>query len=312
MAATLADRSPLQRRPHVGGVRRACWSQWTWTCPKRTWASRHPSKHSSSDAGAAPAPSASSTARARLSSARVCASAAKISVLPRFLAASDANGVPRRATIAIALVLALACALPFSELVSISMLFYGATTAFEFAALVILRHSEPHTPRPFKVPLGPHALLLTCLPPLFLCMLLVLLASRSSMIFFACTTAASTATYFCSHGMTAKSASLIWRPQPATNACLHGAPVRLRQQPTATPSTSRPRYLFRQPTGGYGKVRTVEEQLEGVELASTLEQAAGTAVTSAAEQPQGGGGQGNARGSGRARGVGGAGRGMQP
>ena len=175
------------------------------------------------------------------------------------------------------------------------MLFYGVTTAFEFLALVVLRHAEPRTPRPFKVPLGPHALLLTCLPPLFLCVLLVCLASHASSMFFFATTAISTATYFVAHGFSCKAVSAIWQPQPAVSACLYGVtvpPVRLRQQPRAQGGGAQ--YLFRQtPSGiGYGKVRTAEEPAEGVELAHALEQGVAAATAGAVPAPGRGGGRG--------------------
>ena len=52
--------------------------------------------------------------------ARVAVSAARLHVLPVCLSRLDEKGLPRRATLAIALVLAFACALPFSELVCIA------------------------------------------------------------------------------------------------------------------------------------------------------------------------------------------------
>ena len=58
--------------------------------------------------------------------ARVAASSARLYVLPPALGKLERkDGMPRRATLAISCLLAIACALPFSELVSISMLFYG-------------------------------------------------------------------------------------------------------------------------------------------------------------------------------------------
>ena len=116
--------------------------------------------------------------------ARVCVSAARIKVLPSCLAKLDDRGLPRRATLAISVVLAFACALPFSELVSISMLFYGVTTAIEFLALVKLRYSEAQTPRPFRIPIGRWWLPLACAPPILLCMLLVALAPVEAWVAF--------------------------------------------------------------------------------------------------------------------------------
>jgi len=121
-------------------------------------------------------------------SARVAVSAARLHVLPSSLAAvHQQSGTPRRATLAISLVLAVACALPFSQLVSISMLFYGATTFTEFLALIVLREREPLTPRPFRVPLSNTPLLLACIPPMGLCLLLVCLAPPEAWVLFVLT-----------------------------------------------------------------------------------------------------------------------------
>ena len=92
--------------------------------------------------------------------ARVAASSARLSVLPAFLAVEDAHGVPRRATLAISALLAGACALPFAQLVSISMLFYGATTAFEFSSRswpsgTLRRPRRARTASPSQTPSSP-------------------------------------------------------------------------------------------------------------------------------------------------------------
>jgi len=118
-------------------------------------------------------------------SARVAVSAAKLHILPSALArVHEGSGTPRIATCCLAVVLALACALPFSKLVSISMLFYGATTFMEFLALIRLRHLEPLTRRPYRVPLERGWLVAMCLPPMSLCILLVCLAPWEAWLLF--------------------------------------------------------------------------------------------------------------------------------
>ena len=125
-------------------------------------------------------------------SARVAVSAARLRVLPMALSSvHEPSGTPRRATVAIALVLAVASALPFSQLVSISMLFYGATTLAEFLALLALRASEPATPRPFRIPLDRPMLLLACAPAMLLCVLLISLAPYEAWLLFGLTCAYS-------------------------------------------------------------------------------------------------------------------------
>ena len=133
-------------------------------------------------------------------SARVAVSAARLGILPSCLGAvHEPSGTPRRATVAISGVLLFACALPFSQLVAISMLFYGATTLFEFLALLQLRRTEPITRRPFRVPLPTPLLALACVPSILLCVLLILLAPWEAWILFGATTVAAVATY-CARG----------------------------------------------------------------------------------------------------------------
>lgn len=127
-------------------------------------------------------------------SARVAVSAAKLRILPASLAqVHEQSGTPRKATVTLSLFLAVACALPFSQLVSISMLFYGATTFFEFLALLKLRRIEPHTPRPFSVGLSFPMLVLCCLPPMALCLLLICLAPWEAWALFGASTVAGVA-----------------------------------------------------------------------------------------------------------------------
>ena len=127
-------------------------------------------------------------------STRVAVSAAKLRILPASLAkVHEPSGTPRRATAALSLLLAGACALPFSQLVSISMLFYGATTLFEFLALLKLRRSEALTPRPFRIALSLPLLTLCCMPPMALCVLLIFLAPWEAWALFGAATCAGVA-----------------------------------------------------------------------------------------------------------------------
>ena len=110
--------------------------------------------------------------------------------------------------------LTVACALPFSELVSISMLFYGATTLMEFLALLRLRKLEPLTPRPFRVPCGYSPLLLACVPPIFLCILLICLAPVEAWLFFSFATSLGVLSYTCRVRPTLR-LLFSWRPELA-------------------------------------------------------------------------------------------------
>lgn len=140
--------------------------------------------------------------------ARIVVSAGEIGVLPHALSRIDeASGAPVRATIALSLGLLLVLSLPFSQLVEFSMLFYGATTALEFLALVRLRSLEPHTPRPYRLPLTDGwALGLFCAPPLALCVLLIVVAERVSLLIFAATIALAAIAH-CARGKMAAAAA---------------------------------------------------------------------------------------------------------
>lgn len=228
--------------------------------------------------------------------ARVTVSSARLRVVPPCLATLDERGLPRRATIVLALVLAFACALPFAELISISMLFYGATTAFEFAALLVLRRSEPDTPRPFRIPVTRQWLPVAAAPPVMLCLLLICLAPREAWVIFILSIAVGLGTFFLAHGCTMKAAEACWKPHLAADAAFDlgderdashpqgvvaptGGSGRAgsgngsgRAQREGRSSAGRassasagvvPRFLFQgsgQSSGGYGKLRTVERR----------------------------------------------------
>ena len=196
--------------------------------------------------------------------ARVTASAAKLRVVPTMLAKTDKKGLPRRATITISVVLAFACALPFSELVSISMLFYGATTAFEFSAMLVLRHAEPDTPRPYRIPLDRRCLALAYTPPLLLCLLLIALAPLAAWVLFILSVALGLGTYYVAHGCSLHAARGCYRPQPA-HAALCGAGVLSPRTPKQAHAQKSPSFLFKSSGGrgggsggGYGQLRTNE------------------------------------------------------
>ena len=128
--------------------------------------------------------------------ARFAVSAAKLGVLPRALASvHPSSGVPRTATVVISLVLAMAIVLPFAELVEIAMLFYGACTLLLFLALIALRRTEPHTPRPYRVPLGDVGLAVAFTPAMLMCLLLIYLAPRGAWLLFAMSVALGCGTY---------------------------------------------------------------------------------------------------------------------
>ena len=89
----------------------------------------------------------------------------------------------------------MAIVLPFAELVEIAMLFYGACTLLLFLALIALRRTEPHTPRPYRVPLGDVGLAVAFTPAMLMCLLLIYLAPRGAWLLFAMSVALGCGTY---------------------------------------------------------------------------------------------------------------------
>ncbi len=75
-------------------------------------------------------------------------------LLPRVLARRNAARVPWVALLACAVLWALALNLTFERLISIDVLLWGMSLLLEFAALIVLRRSEPALFRPFRVPGG--------------------------------------------------------------------------------------------------------------------------------------------------------------
>jgi amino acid transporter len=67
-------------------------------------------------------------------------------------------GTPWLSIIASSVVVSVLVIFTFSDLVVMDIILYGAGLALEFLALIILRHREPHRPRPFRIPLGKKAL----------------------------------------------------------------------------------------------------------------------------------------------------------
>jgi len=162
-------------------------------------------------------------------SARVAVSAAKLRVLPASVAKVHAeSGVPRVATVLLSTVLAIACTLPFSQLVSISMLFYGATTLIEVLALLALRVWEPLMPRPFRIPLRASPLALFYVGPMLLSVVLALLAPPEAWLLFLVSSAAACVAHARSSGATLSSAARAcaggpgwwWRWRPAARYLL--------------------------------------------------------------------------------------------
>jgi amino acid transporter len=100
-----------------------------------------------------------------LSYARVPYALAKDGLLPRFLARVTSTGVPWVSVLVCAAAWALALRLSFERLISIDLVLYGASLLLEFVALVVLRVREPGLVRPFRIPGGLTAAVLSGVGP---------------------------------------------------------------------------------------------------------------------------------------------------
>ncbi|PYX57349.1 MAG: amino acid transporter [Acidobacteria bacterium] len=75
---------------------------------------------------------------------------------------------PWVAIVACAIGWALCLGLGFARLVTLDILLYGFSLMLEFAALAVLRFSEPNLPRPFRVPGGLFGAIAVGIPPMLL------------------------------------------------------------------------------------------------------------------------------------------------
>ena len=105
-----------------------------------------------------------------LAYSRIPLSVAQDRLLPRWLAVTDARGVPVRSILLASSLYSIIALLPFGELISADVLLYAIALALEFAALIRLRRSEPTLRGSFRVPVGQVGLI-----ALALCPMLVLL-----------------------------------------------------------------------------------------------------------------------------------------
>lgn len=67
-------------------------------------------------------------------------------------------GTPVTSILICSVVVSIMIVLSFAELLIMDVIIYGAALSLEFVALVVLRHREPHAPRPFRIPLPTKAL----------------------------------------------------------------------------------------------------------------------------------------------------------
>lgn len=76
-------------------------------------------------------------------------------LLPRVFTRRLKNGSPWVAVLACGLCWALALGFTFERLITIDIALWGLSLILEFLALIVLRHTEPSLPRPFRIP-GPN------------------------------------------------------------------------------------------------------------------------------------------------------------
>lgn len=90
-----------------------------------------------------------------LSYTRLPHALAEDGLLPRVFTRKLQNGSPWVAVLACGLCWALALGFSFERLITIDIALWGLSLILEFLALIVLRHTEPSLPRPFRIP-GPN------------------------------------------------------------------------------------------------------------------------------------------------------------
>jgi amino acid transporter len=105
-----------------------------------------------------------------MSYARVPYALATDGLLPKFLTRTTQPSatrapVPWASVLVCAVAWALALRLSFERLISIDLVLYGASLLLEFVALVVLRLREPSLARPFRIPGGLPAAVLSGVGP---------------------------------------------------------------------------------------------------------------------------------------------------
>jgi len=89
---------------------------------------------------------------------------------------------PWVAICALAIGWAMCLGLGFERLVTIDILLYGASLVLEFAALAVLRFTEPDLPRPFRVPGGLFGAIAIGIPPALLLVFSVIRSEHESVL----------------------------------------------------------------------------------------------------------------------------------
>ncbi len=101
-----------------------------------------------------------------LAYSRIPLSVAQDRLLPQWLAAVDARGVPVRSILLASTLYSVLALLPFGDLIAADVLLYAIALALEFAALIQLRSTEPELRGAFRLPLGRRGLVLLALCPM--------------------------------------------------------------------------------------------------------------------------------------------------
>ncbi|GFP88623.1 probable polyamine transporter at3g19553 [Phtheirospermum japonicum] len=101
----------------------------------------------------------------------------EIGLLPSIFAARSKYGTPTFSILCSASGVILLSWMSFQEILEFLNFLYAIGMIFEFAAFINLRIKKPELNRPYKVPLDTFGSIVLCLPPVFLLMLVMCLAS---------------------------------------------------------------------------------------------------------------------------------------
>ncbi|KAL8541566.1 hypothetical protein ACS0TY_002724 [Phlomoides rotata] len=106
----------------------------------------------------------------------------EIGMLPSIFSSRSKYGTPTFSILCSASGVILLSWMSFQEILEFLNFLYAIGMLFEFAAFIKLRIKKPDLHRPYKVPLGTYGATMLCIPPMFLLVLVMCLASPKTFI----------------------------------------------------------------------------------------------------------------------------------
>lgn len=117
-------------------------------------------------------------------------------LLPSFLGARSRHGTPTNAIIFATLVVIIFSTAHLDSLIELLNFNYAISLLMEYAAFIKLRISRPDAPRPYRVPLSTTACIIALVPTIFATVLVMLVASYTTLLVGLMSFLVTTALYF--------------------------------------------------------------------------------------------------------------------